>query len=162
MEYLKQPWNYKNLKNNNSWVLKPCMDLLLAKGCDTNVIDNFGESLVNFVIAHQKMKTFEDLIKHGVDLNLRDQLGVNPITQIFKHNNHKALDIVLKQQLVNVHDTLIIDDTVTPPKKYTPLHFFCKKIRKYGFKNEEKNMFEVLLQNEIYAINDNEKLGIQR
>ena len=53
--------------NPSRWILNDCMtNLLVKQHCNPNVYDNYGETLLNFAIKTNKMKSFDLLIENKV------------------------------------------------------------------------------------------------
>jgi ankyrin repeat protein len=55
-------------KDKSEWMLERCLIDLLEDGCDPNIEDVNGETLLIHTINTNKKKSFEYLLKHGADL----------------------------------------------------------------------------------------------
>lgn len=55
--------------NPNQWILNDCMkNLLELQNCSPDIIDNYGETLINYAIKNDKMKSLDLLLSNRVDV----------------------------------------------------------------------------------------------
>lgn len=70
----------KNLiVKNKNWTLEGCMKVLLDDGCDPNIKDNSGETLLIDAIKKKKLKTIELLLENDCKVTARNDQGMSPI-----------------------------------------------------------------------------------
>lgn len=65
----------------NSWVLNKCMDFLVNKEqCDPNIMDNYGEKLLNFAIKSNKQLSIDIILQsNNANVNEPNKQGISPI-----------------------------------------------------------------------------------
>lgn len=82
----------KNLiVKNKNWVLEGCMKVLLEDGCNPNIIDNSGETLLIDAIKKKKLNALALLLKNDCKITMRNAKGMSPIGQAVTSMNHEAL-----------------------------------------------------------------------
>ena len=82
----------KNLiVKNKNWVLEGCMKVLLEDGCNPNITDNSGETLLIDAIKKKKLNAISLLLKNDCKITIRNAKGMSPIGQAVTSMNHDAL-----------------------------------------------------------------------
>jgi ankyrin repeat protein len=76
-------------------MLEPCLVQLLKDGCDPNVCDVNGETLLIHIIKSNKIKSFQYLLEYGVDLEGKNYLDQTPIGQAIQSGNINFLKILM-------------------------------------------------------------------
>jgi hypothetical protein len=70
----------KNLVvKNKYWILENCMKVLLADGCNPNIMDNSGETLLIDAIKRKKLGTVRLLLENDCKVTIRNGQGMSPI-----------------------------------------------------------------------------------
>lgn len=126
----------KNLiVKNKNWVLEGCMKVLLEDGCDPNIKDNAGETLLIDAIKKKKLSAIELLLQNDCSVTIKNDQGMSPIGQAVTSMNHDALITILRTEAgkSSVHEPQIYDKHISH-KILTPVHYLCKLIRLKGLK----------------------------
>jgi ankyrin repeat protein len=107
--------NHENVKINEidvygfSPFLKACasqcydvIDLLLEKKCDLNLVDNFGNSGLHYLIEDEKYDCALKVIKNGGDYLIKNKKGLNAIDLIKDVNYREIILSFIKRKENNV------------------------------------------------------------
>ena len=87
----------KNLiVKNKNWVLEGCMRTLLEDGCNPNIKNNYGETLLIDAIKKKKLNSVRLLLKNDCKVSLKNDQGMSPIGQAITSMNHEALTLILE------------------------------------------------------------------
>lgn len=148
--------------NPNQWILNDCMQNLLERQqCNPNVLDNYGETLLNFAIKTNKMKSFDLLLANKVNVNASNQHQMSPLGQAFVSRNANAVDKLLKHG-ADIENALVMDQDVSN-KPTSPLCYFIKRMRLGNFNwKADKKILDVLIDNEVKVTSDSDKLGMHK
>ena len=57
---------------NKNWVLEGCMKTLLEDGCNPNIKDNTGETLLIHAIKNKKLNSIRLLLKNDCKVSLKN------------------------------------------------------------------------------------------
>jgi ankyrin repeat protein len=64
----------KNLiVKNEKWILEGCMKVLLEDGCNPNITDNSGETLLIDAIRRNKLKSVKLLLNNDCKANIKNK-----------------------------------------------------------------------------------------
>ena len=111
------------------------MKVLLEDGCNPNIKDNSGETLLIDAIKKKKLSTIKLLLENDCKVATRNDQGMSPIGMAVMSMNHEALTIVLenekKKGANSIHEAQIYDKQISH-KILTPVHYICKLIRIKG------------------------------
>jgi ankyrin repeat protein len=66
---------------NDKWILESCMKVLLEDGCDPNVVDNQGETLLIDAIKKNKLQSMNLLLSNDCQANIKNKQGISPLGQ---------------------------------------------------------------------------------
>lgn len=148
--------------NPHQWILDECMRNLLEKQrCSPDVVDNYGETLINFAIKHNKMKSFALLLANKVDVNSMNSQQISPIGQAFISRNAVVIDKLLKHG-ADIVNALVVDPDVST-KPMSPLCYFIKRMR-LGHVDwaADEAILKVLKANEVKAASEADKRGLHK
>jgi ankyrin repeat protein len=74
------------------------MKVLLEDGCNPNIKDNSGETLLIDAIKKKKLNAIELLLKNDCKVTIKNDQGMSPIGQAVTSMNHEALVTILKTE----------------------------------------------------------------
>lgn len=156
----------KNLiVKNKYWTLEGCMKVLLEDGCNPNITNKAGETLLINSIKNKKVSTIKLLLENDCQVTTKNEQSISPIGQALMSMNHEALIMILEtdEGINSVHEPQISDKQVAH-KLLSPLHYLCKLIRLNGLRQEYDDMIDTLLDPKFNIIcKDNaEKQGVFR
>lgn len=77
--------------------------LLLSKGCDVNVRNDFDETPLHWAAKSGSINTVKILIKCGADINAVDFDGNTPLHWACESGNLQIVDLLLKNRKVNIN-----------------------------------------------------------
>lgn len=154
----------KNLiVKNKNWVLEGCMKVLLEDGCNPNITDNSGETLLIHTIKKNKLNALELLLNNDCKITTRNAQGMSAFGQAVTSMNCDALIKLLKTDVGKsmVHEPQIYDKQISH-KILTPVHYLCKIIRLKGLKPEYKKMIDTIQGQSVKCQDLAEKEGVFR
>lgn len=97
----------KNLiVKNKNWVLEGCMKVLLEDGCNPNILDNSGETLLIHAIKKNKLNALELLLDNDCKITTKNAQGMSAFGQAVTSMNCDALIKLLSTEAGNsmVHE----------------------------------------------------------
>lgn len=73
--------NIKEFNSPDAWILEECLRILLQEEkCDPNVMDNYGEILLNMAIQTFKTQSIQYILNSGnIRINDVNEKGISPI-----------------------------------------------------------------------------------
>mgnify|MGYP000120579154 CR=1 FL=1 len=118
------------------------MKVLLEDGCNPNIVDNSGETLLIDAIKRDKLQSIKLLLANDCKASIKNKQGVSPIGQAIMSMNIAALELILDsfkkkddssndEESAVFHELQIYDKSISH-KVLTPIHYLCKLIRLQG------------------------------
>ncbi|CAH1790766.1 unnamed protein product [Owenia fusiformis] len=72
------------------------LDLLLNKGCDTNMRNQRGETALLILVCDNSTYSIQKLIDHGADVNICSKRGIAPLTYAVRNNKLENVVTLIK------------------------------------------------------------------
>lgn len=74
------------------------MKVLLEDGCNPNIMNKAGETLLIHAIKTKKISTIKLLLENDCKVTTRNKQGISPIGQAVMSMNQKALVMILETE----------------------------------------------------------------